>query len=181
MAYTTPPTFVADDVLEADQLNVLSDDIAYLYGQSLGFVTSACQVSRSTNQALATGIGEYIVFTTENVDIGGYFPGSGDTITVPAGAIPPGATTIALWFGASITYATNGTGTRTARIHVNGSSIGGQSVAAIAGDTTTVYVAGEIAIVEAGDEITLEGTQTSGGPLNVTSGKLQFFRIGVAS
>lgn len=32
MSYTTPPTFADDAVLSAAQLNILSDDIAYLYG-----------------------------------------------------------------------------------------------------------------------------------------------------
>lgn len=32
MAYTTPPTFNTSDALTATQLNILSDDIEYLYG-----------------------------------------------------------------------------------------------------------------------------------------------------
>jgi hypothetical protein len=34
MPYTTPPTFADDDVLSAAQLNILSDNIEYLYGLS---------------------------------------------------------------------------------------------------------------------------------------------------
>lgn len=32
MSYVVPPTFVDDQILSAAQLNVLGDDIAYLYG-----------------------------------------------------------------------------------------------------------------------------------------------------
>jgi hypothetical protein len=32
MAYTTPPTFADNNVLSASQLNILSDDVEYLYG-----------------------------------------------------------------------------------------------------------------------------------------------------
>jgi hypothetical protein len=35
MAYTTPPTFADGNFLTATQLNILSDDIEYLYGRSL--------------------------------------------------------------------------------------------------------------------------------------------------
>jgi hypothetical protein len=35
MPYTTPPTFVDTNVLSATQLNTLSDDIEWLYGQAV--------------------------------------------------------------------------------------------------------------------------------------------------
>jgi hypothetical protein len=160
---------------------VLGDDIADLDSRVAGVVTSACQMSRTTNQSIADSTDTYISFPIENLDIGGWFPGSGTTVTVPAGAVPAGATTIALWLTGSAKFATNGTGTRRIEIHVNGSSIGGQNVPGLSGDNTIVYIAGELAVVAAGDTIKLSASQTSGGALNVLTAKLQFHRIGVVS
>lgn len=182
MSYTTPPTFVAGDPLAADDLNVLGDDIAHLKGLSDGFTVSALQVSRTTNQATSDSTDTYVNFTTENFDIGGWFPGSGTTVTVPAGAVPAGATTIGLWLTGMVKFAANSTGKRTAEIHVNGSSIGGQTGPGLdGGDNTIIYIAGELAVVAAADTIKLNAKQTSGGALNIISAKLQFHRIGVVS
>jgi hypothetical protein len=142
---------------------------------------SACQISRTTNQSLADSTDTYISFPIENLDVGGWFPGSGTTVTVPAGAVPSGATTIGLWMTGSAKFATNSTGTRRIEIHINGTSIGGQTVPGISGDNTTVYISGELGVVAAGDTIKLNAIQTSGGALNVLTAKLQFHRIGVAS
>lgn len=182
MSYTDPPDFNAGDVLPADDLQTLTDDIRDLDSRAQGFAVSGCQVSRTTNVNIADSTDTYISFTTENLDIGGWFPGTGTTITVPASAIPSGYTTVLLWLTATAKFDDNATGRRLAEIHVNGSSIGGQMGPGLdGGDNTIIYVAGELAEVASGDTIKLNVKQTSGGTLAVLSAKLQFFRIGVAS
>ena len=93
MSYTAPPTFVASDVLTAAQLNVLSDDIAYLYSTLQGVTYSACSVRRAANQSLTTATETEISFDNEDLDIGGWYS-SGTDIIVPAGAIPSGSTSV---------------------------------------------------------------------------------------
>ena len=175
-----PPDFTAGDVLAADELDVMSEDIRYLYGLSQGTTFSAVQVSRSTNQSIADSTAEEINFTTENFDAGGWYPGSGTTITVPAAAIPDGATSIGVLCFGSLTFDTESAGRRRIRILKNGSSIGAWKVTAINGDTTDIQLT-EATTVEEGDELELEAYQTSGGGCPVTNARFTVVRVGVAS
>lgn len=180
MTYTTPPTFVAADTLTAAELNILGDDVAYLYAQSQGTEFSAIQASRTTNQSIATGVGTNISFNVQNLDLGGWFTPTSTTITVPAGAIPAGAATVGIIVFASIAYAANGTGIRKISVMKNGSSFGSWKVSALTGDTTDVLL-NEATTVAAGDTITLEAEQTSGVSLNVSAARITVIRMGVAS
>lgn len=179
MSYSTPPAFVSGDTLLASELNVLSDDISYLYGVSVATSLSAVQVTRSATQSVATSNAEYVSFDTENLDYGGWWS-SGTTVTVPAGAIPSGYTTIAVLVFAQVTWATNGTGKRRIQVHKNGSSFGGWKISAVDDDTTALYLS-ELTTVAAGDTIKLDVWQNSGGSLNVTEARLTVARFAAAS
>lgn len=174
MAYVTPPTFVADDVLAADELNILGDDIEYLKGITDGVVASGVQVYRDTNQATASGVAENVVFATENFDFGGYWS-SGDTVTIPAGAIPAGFTSILVHVVGRIRWGTSGTGNRRVRALLNGVSFSSNTQGGIASDPTDQYII-DYTLAEAGDDITLEGYQTSGGALNIEVGVITVVR-----
>lgn len=174
MPYTSPPTFVASDPLAADELNILSEDIEYLYGISQGLTFSGCTLRRAASQSIANNTDVDISFDTETYDYGGWYT-SGTTVTVPAGAIPAGYTSIAVDIYAAIKYATDGTGKRRVQIEVNGSSVKSWTIGALSSDVTDVQVSGTF-VVEAADTITLVGLQTSGGSLNATEGALSVIR-----
>ena len=49
MPYTTPPTFADDDVLSASQLNILAENIEYLYGLAQSVNIPFAQVDTGLN------------------------------------------------------------------------------------------------------------------------------------
>lgn len=181
MPYVDPPTFVADDVLTADQLNVLSDDIADLNSRVEGIVASACRVSRNSNQTITNDTWTAVNFNVEEIDVGGYFPGSGTTITVPSSAVPAGATSILLGFAGAAEFPADSAGKRGIRVTVNGSNIGGITVGALSGDPTFVPLTGELVEVEASDTIQVEVYQNRGSSLSLSNARFQLIRHGVAS
>lgn len=183
MTYTPPPDFNAGDPLTEADLDTLSQDITDLDQRVQGTVASACVVSRNTNQSISNNTDTYVNFTIENLDIGGWFPGSGTTITVPASAIPDGATTILLGCAGDVTFATNSTGARIVELHVNGSLVSGAGNTnyGLASDPTVVILNFKIIEVAAGDTIKLNVKQTSGGSLNLTVARFDLHRIGQAS
>lgn len=169
MSYTTPPTFVAAAVLAASELNVLGADIEDLNGRLVGLTFSGCQVTRSGTQAISSSTDTLISFNVENFDYGAWFT-SGTTITVPAGAIPSGFTTIAVDLTAQIRFATNATGNRTCVLLQNGAEVGSWTLGGLSGDPTTIIVP-ETAVVAAGDTLQVQVWQNSGGVLNITRAK----------
>jgi hypothetical protein len=179
MPYNAPPTFVDGDPLPAADLNVLGDDIEYLYGVSQGVTASGVQVSRSSNQAVSSGSHAYVSFEAEAFDFGGWWS-SGTTITVPAGAIPAGFTTILLQVAVNAKFASNGTGIRRIEVHKNGASFGSWQVSAISGDQTDLILP-EWTTVAAGDTIKLDVYQTSGSSLNLTEARMTVMRVAPAA
>lgn len=180
MAYTAPPTFVAGDPLAADDLNTLGDDIVDLDARVQGTVASLVALTRSSNQSTATGVAESVVWTTEVIDVGGWWS-SGAAIVVPASAIPDGATTIGVMVNAFATFALNATGSRIIRVLVNGSSARQRSQSADGGEATISEIMGKVVEVAAADEIEIEVEQSSGGSLNVTAAGIDLVRVGVIS
>lgn len=174
MAYATPPTFVAGDILEAAQLNVLGEDIEFLYGVAQGVTWSGVQVYRTGSQSIANTTDTLVTWQAEAFDAGGWWT-SGTNIVVPAGAIPPGYTTIAVHFICRVRFVDNGTGSRSLQVQVNGSSAGSNAAKADSGETTEVWVA-DYAVVAAGDVITAQVRQSSNGALNMDSAKISVVR-----
>ena len=61
MAWVTPPSFAANDVSSADDLNVLSDDLAYLKGVADGGAGGVVELKASGSSVTATLGGVYVV------------------------------------------------------------------------------------------------------------------------
>jgi hypothetical protein len=164
MAYTAPPTFVAADPLAAAELNVLGDDIAYLYGQGQGFTFSGVRVARLTNQAIADTTATEITFTSESWDFGGWWS-TGTDVVVPAAAIPPGYTTIMVLLIARARFASDAAGYRRLSLLVDGTAYNRTSVDANSGAETEVNVT-DFVECAAGAVISLEAYHNAGHALN---------------
>lgn len=173
--WTNPKTFAALIGLTASELNTyLRDNLTYLKDGLDGAVFNGTQLSRSTNQTLATASAENVVWTTQNFDIGSWWT-SGTKIIVPAASIVSGYTTIAVLVYARLKFATNGTGVRRIRFLDNGASFGFKTTPALSGDETDTDML-DFRIVSALDEIEIEGYQSSGGNLAVTEATVSVVR-----
>lgn len=179
MAWTPQKTW-SSEVLTSSDLNVyLRDDMEYLKGVVDGVGFSAVHVSRAATQSIPDGADTDVVFDTENLDFGGWWT-SGATITVPAGAVPSGFTTIAVHLIPKLNFATDATGNRRLLILVNGAEIERMTLSALTGDPTVVQHS-TYAEVAAGDTIKLQAYQNSGGNLNLQAGGIWVVRHAPAS
>lgn len=180
MSYTTPPTFVAADILTAADLNILTDDIIDLDGRVTSQAFSGIHLTRSSDLSTADNTSTDVPWSTDPIDIDGWWS-TGATVTVPAAAVPDGATTIAIRIDMEARFASNSTGVRTVRALVNGSVAGiAASTGAVNGDTTLIehWTA---AIVAAGDTIKMQVVQSSGGTLAAQHMQMLVTRLGTAS
>lgn len=169
MAYTTPPTFGAGTALPASQLNILSDDIEYLYGVAQGVTGSGVQVTRSATTSIPASTSTAITFTAEVYDLGGWWS-SGTAITVPSGAVPAGFASIIVHVEAELRFASDATGARAITIYKNGSAVEpGRRVAAVDGGDSTDFGMSRYVSVVAGDTLSLRVYQNSGGALDASS------------
>lgn len=180
MSYTTPPTFVASDVLAAADLNILSDDIIDLDARANEQAFMGVSLVRSSNQSTSTATLTDLSWTSANLDVGSWWT-SGTDIVVPAGAIPSGFTTIYVEIHGQTRAATNATGSRTISFLLNGSTIEDNfSAGALAADPTTIQhtVWAEVA---AADVLKMQVSQNSGGSLNWSNSSWKVKRLGPAS
>jgi len=169
MPYQEPPTFVADTVLAADDLNILSDNDRYFKGVTDGVVFSGVQVTRAAAQAITTSTSTTVSFSAEVFDHGGWWA-SGTDVTVPAGAVPDGFTTIIVHVEAELRFQANGSGARAITFYLNGAAVEpGRRVAATGGGDSTDFGMGRYMEVEAGDVITFRCYQNSGTTLNASA------------
>jgi hypothetical protein len=177
MAYTTPPTFASGAALLAAELNVLGDDIVYLHGVSDGVTFSAVKVDRAGagSQSIPNSTATNVTWTNEVFDYGSWWS-TGATITVPAGAIPAGFTTIALQIIALVRFVSNGTGGRKIIVNKNGSEEDSFAIGALSGDPTTVALTAFFTAVS-GDAITVQVFQNSGGALNMDVARISVVRF----
>lgn len=175
MAYTTPPTFVASDVLTAADLNVLSDDIIALHEVGEGVTFYGVKLSK-TSQSISDSAYTNINWATEVYDYGSWWS-SGVYATVPAGAIPAGYTTIACHVIANVRWAANGTGSRRVSLQVNGSEVAYSSLSGLAGDTLGMVINDYVHVVS-GDQIKIQVYQSSGGSLTLDYAYLTIVRHG---
>jgi hypothetical protein len=107
-----------------------------------------------------------VSFTSETIDVGGWYSGTGTDIIVPAGAVPAGYTVIACDVSVRGRFASSATGYRRIRILVNDVAQCAQSFDANSGAETEV-TATDIIFVNATDVVTVDVYQTSGGALNL--------------
>lgn len=175
MAWSTPKTWTSETLTSSDMNTYLSDNLSYLKGIVDGVGFSGVEALRSTNQSISNGSDTNVSFTSEGFDYGGWFGGSGTAVTVPSGAVPTGYTTIAVGVYVRGRFASNGTGYRRLTLVINGTDEAAMSVDANSGAETEVAFT-DFAIVSAGDLLTLEAYQTSGGNLNLEVCSLRVVR-----
>lgn len=178
MAYVAVPTFVANDPLAADDLNIIGDDIDYLKAIADGLVFSGCDVTRVAATSIANTTSTAISFSAEVYDYGSWFS-SGTNVVVPVGAIPSG-TIIAVMVSGRTLFASNATGYRRLYLLKNGTPFASPKVGAINGDTTDMDVM-RITTAVVGDVFTMEVYQNSGGALNVTNSQLTVVRYALVA
>jgi len=127
---------------------------------------STCQVYIKGAQAIATGVGQDVLFDGEEYDPDELHSlvGNTDRITI----IVPGVYTLSAWG----VWAVNDTGTERLRITVNNVAVAGQSV-----NTSVQTIELDISVsrehlMAAGDIVRLQAYQTSGGDLDLNTATL---------
>lgn len=116
---------------------------------------------RSSNVSLANNTFSNVSFNAQEYDTDAFFAPTSTNITIPAG--------LAGYYSiqGSIEYAANGTGTRFARINLNGTGLTFMFLTfGVSIFTQTVNVSAVVNLA-VGDVITLEAYQNSGGALNI--------------
>lgn len=167
-------------MLEADQLNILTDDIIELDARSDQTRFTGVSLVRGTSQSISDSTLTAISFSSASIDVDNWWT-SGTNIVVPAGAIPAGYTSVYVEIHGQTRSATSGVGTRQLNFQLNGGTIEvSQSVTAISGETTTLSHT-VWAEVEAGDIIVMNVQQNSGGSLNFDWSTCKVKRLGPAS
>lgn len=166
MAWTTPKAWTSETLTSSDMNTYISDNLSYLKGITDGVGFSGVEALRGSNQSLTNATDTAVSFTSEGFDYGGWFGGSGTAVTVPAGAIPSGYSTVAVGIYVRGRFASNGTGYRRLTLVINGTDEAAMSVDANTGAETEVAFT-DFALVSSGDILTLEAYQSSGGSLNL--------------
>lgn len=162
--FTTPPDFSSGEVLTAADLDVLGDDINYLYQQSTQVAFYGARMTNSGSLSLSTGPYTDVPWDGETFDVGTWWT-SGAAITVPAVAIPSGFTTVVLLVTGAAHFAANGTGSRGIRILKDGAEWRTVSASAIASPDTTSLAVTDLVTAVSGTVIKLQVAQNSGGSL----------------
>lgn len=178
MAYVTPPTFVSGDTLTAAQLNILGDDIVYLKAAIDAMAFTAVSLSRTTNLTVATSTWTDVSWDSASIDTSSFWS-SGASVTVPASAIPSGATNVVFAAQVQVRFAANGTGSRAVQVLKNGSTVErARYLSGIMGETTEVDTFVWSGSMAASDVFKLQVYQSSGGNLVANSISAKFWRIG---
>jgi hypothetical protein len=166
MAYTAPPTFVAGDPLAAAELNVIGDDIEYLYAATESLTFNGVSVSRAAATSIPDSTSTAVTWSAENYDEGGWWS-SGPSIVVPASAVPAGYATVACLVSARVKFGADDLGYRAMAITINGSDFVGSSVGAVDGGETEIVIPSIICILNAGDSLGMSVYHTAGHSINV--------------
>lgn len=163
-----------DAVVEDPAANWSQGNAAY---EPLGGTTRGARAYASTAQSLTSGTATALNFDSETFDTAGFH----DTVTNPSRfTIPAGAAGTYVVVG-GVGFAANATGTRAARIHVNG-VVG--AITSVEADRTaglpTRLTVSDVLVLAAGDYVELAGYQLSGGALNTETVRtfLVLFKIG---
>ena len=167
MTYSTVSTKATGDTVAASDWNTyLRDNMADHEARIGAIAYSGCRVVRTTNQSISSGAYTAVSFTAETTDQGGWFPTTGTTVTVPAGALPSGFTTLMVQQSVSLFWAGNSTGDRVIRFLKNGVTYFSTASPALASDFGQGATAPDIDCVPT-DTFTCEVNQSSGGALNL--------------
>ena len=157
MAYSTPPNFTAGTPLAEGDLDILSDDIAFLANPP------KCRIYNSANLSIPHNTATTLTFNSERQD----------TDTMHSTSVNTGRITMntAGFYivGISLEFASNATGTRRVDVSVGATVIASEIDSAVSGDVTRKVVSTGYQFA-AGDYVTFIVTQTSGGALNVNAG-----------
>jgi len=178
MTYTSLSSKATGDTISASDWALIDGDLDDLDARVSANTFSGCSLERTSTQSIPDSAGTLLALTSEIIDEGGWFPGSGATITVPAGAFPSGYSKIMVSLQCAIEWANGTAGRRTLDILKNGSLIGPvqQFVPA------TSLAVGQSNVrsfwFETGDTITFQVYQDSGGSLNVNSAIVTVARVG---
>lgn len=167
MTWTSPKTWGSETLTSSDMNTYVRDDLLYLYGLSQGTTFSGVFLSRAASQSVNDSTATNISWDTENFDYGGWWS-SGANITVPAGAIPSGFTTIAVWIIPVLSFPTDADGKRRVIINKNGGEVERFTMSAVSDDPTLVILP-TLTTCVAADVFTIQAYHTAGGALNVTA------------
>ena len=150
----------------------------YLKTQADAAAYYAAIVIRTTNTSVSNATWTAVPWVSAPVNIGSWWT-SGSSVTVPAAAIPSGSTTIAVRVNFYVRFGVNSVGNRSIDVYVNGASANGfvTKGASLPSDVATV-VGFDLVQVIAGDVITLQAYQDSGGALNITGAHFLVERAG---
>lgn len=179
MAYTTMKTWGSETLTSSDMKTYLTDNIEYLKGVSDGLTFSGVTLTRVAATSIPDAATTDISWVTESEDSGGWWS-SGASITVPAGAIPSGFTTIKLLVTARATWDNNGTGVRKLLLTNNGTSFAAPVIAGITGEDIGQDVTDFVSVVS-GDVIKLQVYQNSGGALDISNLRINVVRFAPVS
>lgn len=177
MTYTSLSSKSTGDTITASDWALIDSDLDDLDARITANTFSGTILTRLTTQSIPDSAATPLNLTAEVIDEGSWFPGSGTTITVPAGAIPSGYTKVVCRLEINAEWTANATGRRTMDIYKNGSIIGPifqQDASTISfgqSNSRTFWF-------EAGDTITFQLYQDSGGALNLNSALVTVARVG---
>lgn len=180
MSFTSPPTFASGAVLTAAQLQILSDDITYLYGLVVTAVPwHGAQAFRNGNQSIPDTTRTIVTLPSgENFDTDAFHDlvTNSSRLTLPSGLVTVGLSAACVMQG-YVEWASNSTGYRELRILKNGTVNSETSVPAVTGT-----MGQQIGSVNAGigsDYFEMDAYQNSGGSLNITAAAFGLFVIGI--
>ena len=175
MAWSTPATYTAGQILTAAQMNLIS---ANLNAGGPCFL----RVRRNATQSIANGAFAAVNFDIEDVDTASIFTASSNRIIV--------ATAGLYQLSATVSYATNSTGIRATAIIASSTVSGSTDAATITGgtritgsitsaspSTQTVHSCSTLYSVTAGQAFSLQAYQDSGGSLNISATEQVSFSI----
>ena len=160
MAFSTPSTFVAGNILTAAQLNTyLRDNVAWIATDS-----PACRAYKAAVQSVNTATDTALLYDSERFDNAAFHSTSSNTsrFTVPTGA---GGKYL---IGSSVYVVANGGGSgRSLWWELNATTRIGQQNGPVSASTNTSLAPATVYALSAADYVEAKVNQDSGGALNV--------------
>lgn len=165
MAWTAPATWSINDVVTADDMNNIEDNLDYLKQ----YIENSVEVRRTSALSFSSGSYANMYWETENYD-NGDLSSSALNLTAPVSGL--------YYVEASIQFASHATGLRYIQLIKNGSVVAHNHVPSIG--ITNVFVSRFVNLA-VNDTMAVQARQDSGGALNVqVSDKTYFTMVLVA-